>query len=931
MQTKSPAISNIPRATARLQFHRGFTLDDATALVGYYQSLGISHLYASPVLTARLGSTHGYDIADPTRVNPELGGDAALRRLAARLREAGMGLIIDIVPNHMSAGPENPWWQDVFEFGADSRYAAWFDIDWQSSDTALKGKILAPYLGQPYGEALRSGDLRLARDEAGGKLYIHYFSHRFPLAPYTYDDVLRGGDEADELARFSCVTEEGAAAMHELLERQHYRLTWWRNAAEEINWRRFFEVSDLAGVRVEDEEVFDAVHEHVFRLYAEGLIDGVRVDHVDGLADPAGYCRRLRTRLNALNEKRPAGVPNGEPWIVLEKILESHEELRPEWKADGTTGYEFMNQVGALLHQPAGEAPLTALWKKVTGEENSFENEVKSARAQLLAQNFVGELDSLSRYLLALARNDLKTRDFSLAAISRVLRELLLHFPVYRTYVVENGRDAVDELVFETAMAGARRGLRKADHVLLDVISGWLGGAAIDKQDEQARVLMWRALTKFQQLTPPLAAKSVEDTAFYRYGRLLSRNEVGADPGQFSLSLADFHAICQARLVRFPHTMLATATHDHKRGEDVRARLMVLAEIPQRWENTVLRWMSLNGLPGLKARPCPADELMLYQTLVGAWPLDLAADDSEGIRGFITRVGEWLTKAVREAKRHSDWAMPDQAYETACQDFLLKIFDERINRVFIDEVVGFVHEIALPGALNGLSQTLLRLTTPGVPDLYQGTELWDFSLVDPDNRRPVDFGVRDTMLAFCRDAVTQNGNNSLQIGNNAISQLSREWKNGAIKQAVVFLALQMRSRYPTLFDAAHHVPVPVVGGLADHVIAFVRHDAQQAMLVITLRYPATLGLGEGGSKEGSGSDVVGSFGVPAQGWGDTAVLLSGSAFDGLPAVVQQAMLAGLTDGLTGRRVIAEMADDSRRLPMQALLEVLPVGVFHTAE
>ncbi|MGI4936548.1 MAG: malto-oligosyltrehalose synthase, partial [Janthinobacterium lividum] len=410
-------LSNMPRATARLQFHRDFTLDDAVDVVDYYHALGISHLYASPILTAKMGSTHGYDIADPTRVNPELGGEAALKRLVAKLRSVGMGLIVDIVPNHMSAGPENPWWQDVFEFGADSRYAAWFDIDWLPSDTALKGKILAPYLGQPYGEALRSGDLTLQRDDENGKLYLHYFSHRFPLAPYTYADVLRGGDQQQDLARYACSSEEGVQAMHELLERQHYRLTWWRNAAEEINWRRFFEVSDLAGVRVEQEDVFDAVHEHVFRMYAQGLIDGVRVDHVDGLAQPAAYCLRLRQRLTELSASRPQGVPRDQPYIVLEKILESDEQLRDDWQVDGTTGYDFMNQAGALLHAPDGAAALTAMWQSITGDTDDFATHVKLARAQLLEQNFVGELDSLSRYLLALAREDMATRDFSLAAI----------------------------------------------------------------------------------------------------------------------------------------------------------------------------------------------------------------------------------------------------------------------------------------------------------------------------------------------------------------------------------------------------------------------------------------------------------------------------------------------------------------------------------
>ncbi|MGI4848562.1 MAG: malto-oligosyltrehalose synthase, partial [Janthinobacterium lividum] len=526
-------------------------------------------------------------------------------------------------------------------------------------------------------------------------------------------------------------------------------------------------------------------------------------------------------------------------------------------------------------------------------------------------------------------------------AIRRVLSELLLHFPVYRTYVAGNGRDAIDAAVFAHAMAGARAALRRADQALLDVLAGWLGGTVANDLPAEARRLMNRVVTKFQQLTPPLAAKSVEDTAFYRYGRLLSRNEVGADPGQFSLGRTAFFAACLQRQAAFPHAMLATATHDHKRGEDVRARLMVLAEMPQRWERTVRRWMALNGLPALAAaalpvsqavpeasplRPSPADEVMLYQTLVGAWPLGLEATDAEGIRQFITRVGEWLTKAVREAKRDSDWAMPNEAYETLCHDFLFQIFDAGRNAVFIAEVVDLVEQIARPGAINGLSQTLLRLTMPGVPDLYQGTDVWDFSLVDPDNRRPVDFESRRTMLAKNRDAFLpreDNGASGFATDRSSqIAALLSHWQDGAVKQATIAAVLGLRKQRPALFDRAVLLPVKVSGSLERHVVAFLRHDEDAAMLVIALRFPASAGLAVG--KDGAQTGL--NWARPVSGWGDTALVFEPDWLAALPQAVQQHLQQGMTDQFSGR----QLAWANGRLSMDQVLGNLPVAVLTTA-
>ncbi len=882
----------IPRATARLQLHQDFTFDDATAVVDYYAELGISHFYVSPILTARSGSTHGYDTVDPTQISPALGGMAGLRRLVSKLRVAGMGLILDIVPNHMSTSPENPWWQHVLEWGRTSPYAGWFDIDWNANDPALRGKMLAPFLGQPYGEVLASGELRLDFAPANGRIYLCYFDHRFPLAPECYPVVLQAAltqnveapssetnttepnclmaaiaaferiatadssaiqQENAQLAwrllaeclqtpdgvvalsqalvSFDATTTSGLEALHDLLERQHYRLTWWRNAAEEINWRRFFEVSDLAGVRVEEDSVFDATHALIFQLYTEGLIDGLRIDHVDGLADPAGYCRKLRQRLEALTPQRARSSaapfePEGRPYLIVEKILAPGEHLRRDWGIDGTTGYEFMDQVGALLHDPAGAEPLSHLRADVSGTERDFAREVRAARRQLLAENLVGEFDATARVLHSIARADLHTRDYSLASIRRALTELLLGFPVYRTYAGEDGRDALDEAVFQLATQQARQHLRQADWPVLDVIGQWLGGVSPHTHAQsEVRNLCRRVITRFQQLTPPLAAKSVEDTAFYRYGRLLSRNEVGADPGQFSLDVAGFHQACVERSRQFPDSLLATATHDHKRGEDLRARLATLSEVAPEWASTVQHWMHLNtplraalanpddsaGSGAVTSAPHPDDELMLYQMLVGAWPLNLQPNDAPGLKALAERLEQWQTKALREAKNASSWAQPNEAYEVACCGFLMRLLEPGQNNAFLPELTAWIKRIAAAGAVNGLTQTLLRLTVPGVPDLYQGTEFWDFSLVDPDNRRPVDYAARRAALASDLPA-----------------QPEIAWRDGQLKQRLIQQVLLARKASPHLFARGNHLPLSVTGEHTRHVIAFMREARSQA-------------------------------------------------------------------------------------------------------
>ena len=856
-------------ATARLQFHKSFTLDQGAELVPYLAKLGISHLYASPIFKARPGSTHGYDIVDHSAINPELGGEDALRRLVARLREHAMGLILDIVPNHMGVGgADNAWWLDVLEWGRASPYAEFFDIDWDPPDATLRGRMLAPFLGDAYGNVMDRNEIKLKFDPADGRLYANYYDNRFPINPRDYPSVLltEGGpletparafadlpterdamrravsEARDELRRpdyaqaiaealrvYDAGTELGRDHLHRLLDRQNFRLAWWRAASDEINWRRFFDVNALAGIRVENPVVFEATHATIFRLYGEGLIDGLRIDHVDGLADPRSYCRKLRRKLETLAGSRAEHLRN-QPVIWIEKILATHERLPTDWSTDGTTGYDFMNDASAVLHDAAGEAEITRIWAETTGRTGVFNEESVPARRQILRESLSSELYATSVALHRIARRELATRDYTLTAIHRTLTELLAHFHVYRIYAGPGGMSEADTQAMEWALAGARRSVRATDRQLLELLAQWLSGSDLRQVPAGSRRQeRLRAMVRFQQLSSPTAAKSVEDTAFYRYGRLLSRNEVGSEPEQFALSPSAWHAVSRQRRQRFPRALLATATHDHKRGEDARARLAVLSEMPAGWDAALSRWMRLNAplkrdLDG--PAPDAADEVMLYQTLIGAWPLDLSPDDRAGIAAFGKRVAAWQQKALREAKRHSGWAVPNEAYELAAEEFLTAVLDaERPARV-VYELHEFVQRIALPGALNSLSQMVLRLTAPGVPDLYQGTEFWDFSLVDPDNRRPVDYPARQTAL----DAAAAPG------------ELMAHWRDGRVKQAVLHRILQSRAANPDLFSLGAYVPLRVEGAACDHALAFARQHEGRTSITVVSRLSAEGGL-----------------------------------------------------------------------------------------
>ncbi|WP_404483021.1 malto-oligosyltrehalose synthase [Pseudomonas sp. HT11] len=866
------------RATQRLQFHKGFTLDDAVPLVPYFAQLGISHLYASPILSARAGSMHGYDVVDPTTVNPELGGEPALRRLVAALREHQMGLILDIVSNHMAVGgADNPWWLDLLEWGRLSPYSEFFDIQWHSPDPLLKGQLLMPFLGSDYGEALQTGTLTLHFDAEHGAFYVEHYEHRFPICPRDYALIL-GADEplrplAERFSALACqddayheaawlkqalaerATEsdvrqaieqrlgefdarqpEGFNRLHQLLEEQVYRLASWRTAADDINWRRFFDVNELGGLRVERKAVFEATHGKIFELISEGLIDGLRIDHIDGLADPRGYCRKLRRRVDSLAPERH--LP-----IFVEKILGEGETLREDWNVDGTTGYEFMNQLSLLQHDPQGFEPLAELWTRHSGRPAAFIEEAWLARQQILNGSLAGDFESVAQALLQVARDDVMTRDLTLGAIRRALQELIVHFPVYRTYISARGRSENDDVFFLQALAGARSTLSEGDWPVLDHLEKWLGGQPWRHRPiGRERKILKHACVRFQQLTSPAAAKAVEDTAFYRSAVLLSRNDVGFSTEQFSAPVAAFHTVNQQRLQTFPDNLLATATHDHKRGEDTRARLAVLSECAPWYVEQVEHWRTLAAPLREDANsPSAGDELILYQVLLGSWPLDLHLD----VENYQQRLWQWQQKALREAKLQSSWSAPNEAYEQGVEAFLSRLLLSEAGSALRTALGNAAHAIAAAGAINSLAQSLLRITVPGVPDLYQGDEFWDFSLVDPDNRRPVDFSARQQALNTPPD----------------IPELLSNWRDGRVKQALIAQVLALRKANPEIFHSGRYTPLEVTGTHAEHVVAFCREHQGKCLLVVVPRWPHR--LLENGERPH----------INAQVWGDTRVKL----------------------------------------------------------
>jgi (1->4)-alpha-D-glucan 1-alpha-D-glucosylmutase len=864
----------IPIATYRVQLTANFDFDAAAAIVPYLKALGITHLYASPFMKARQGSTHGYDIVDHTKINPELGGDAGFERLSGALKQHDLGLILDFVPNHVGVHfADNPWWLDVLEWGPASPHAVSFDIDWDILPYRARGGVLLPIIGTSYGEALEKGEIELRYDPDEGSFSAWYFEHRLPIAPERYSEILRsavkeaGAEEdaagkrildlasrykglrrpnrkeapafkaelksiveaADLIARGLDAYRAGPdratqmLALHRLLERQHYKLGHWRLAASDINYRRFFDVNTLAGLRVEDAGTFDAVHHLVKRLVAEGKLQGLRLDHIDGLRDPAQYFQRLRRLIRDAHRKV------AEPfYMVIEKILGENEVLHSFLGVHGTTGYEWLNIITQVLVDAKGLDPLDEVWRQISNMSPRLEPVLKDAKRRVLETLLTSEFTVLTRLLARIAGGHYSTRDYSADSLRQALELYVLHFPVYRTYLTSAGPAAHDHALISATIEKARADWFAADEGIFDFLRDTLTMDLI-KPDRPLRSepRVRRFALKVQQFTGPLMAKSLEDTAFYRYHRLLALNEVGGDPAAKALSIDAFHETMQVRAGEWPHGMTATATHDTKRGEDARARSMALAEIPGEWASSVARWKILNAphlvIDGSIRAPSATFEYMLYQALLGAWPAD-QNDDT-----FAARMQAYALKAAREGKQETSWLNPNQAYEAGLRTFLTRILDRSISAEFLNSMDTLAQRISLLGALNSLSQITLKSMMPGVPDFYQGTEFWDLSLVDPDNRRPVDFAARAAVLAS-RETPDW-------------AELTQNWRNGHVKLAWTRHLLKLRTEVAGVFAHGDYQPLAISGPHRDHVIAFARRRGRDAAIVAVTKSLAVLSQG----------------------------------------------------------------------------------------
>lgn len=965
MTYSGDTATNAPRATYRLQFSGAFTFADAETALTYLDTLGVSHVYASPLLQARAGSAHGYDIIDHNALNPEIGGREGFESFVKALRGRELGLVLDFVPNHMGIGrSDNRWWLDVLEWGRASPYAFYFDIDWEPAKPELRGKVLLPFLGDHYGAVLEAGELRVAFDRTQGSFSVWYHEHRFPIGPRHYGRLLgpclaglraaeatvgaatagafeqlldvfralpgagassrrraearrRAAELKAELARLAERHDDVSQAiermldlfngvagdprsflpLHRLLEAQAYRLAFWRVAADEINYRRFFDINELAGLRIEEPELFDIVHRLIFDLADRGEIDGLRIDHIDGLYDPRQYCERLHQRLS--------GQGRSPFYVVVEKILAQHEYLPEDWPVDGTTGYEFASLVNGLFVDPNGERPLRRIYRRFTGAELDFNDCLYRAKQQVLEELLASELQVLANELDRIAETNWRSRDFTLNMLRDALREVVACFPVYRTYVTPRSISAQDRRDIDWAVSQAGRQKAISRPALEFIYAVLTTDLVRSRRSGYRRIQVVRFAMKFQQFTGPAMAKALEDTAFYRYHLLISLNDVGGDPRRFGVSVAAFHHANEERSRRWPNAMLATSTHDSKRGEDVRARINVLSELPEAWATRVRQWSRLNRrlrteIDG-QAAPSRNDEYLLYQTLVGSWPpsfTGVARPPSDALADYISRIDEYMIKAVREAKLRSSWSQPDGDYEAAVQAFVRGILDPKASQPFLSDFVNFQQEIVVPGVINSLAQTALKLTAPGVPDIYQGSELWNLSLVDPDNRRPVDYGRGSALLSALRDEFEEP---SVSAGTR-FQTLRDRWPDGRIKLYLIWRLLAARHAHPQLFAHGAYAPLEVVGAHAANLCAFARIDEEAVLVVAAPRCTMAIGRFNGAWPLG---EAV---------WGDTAVVLP-----------PQCESAACVNVLTGTGIDPVALASSIRIPVARLFTDLPVA------
>ncbi|MBI5250568.1 MAG: malto-oligosyltrehalose synthase [Desulfomonile tiedjei] len=864
----------IPIATYRLQFNPSFGFNHAGKVLPYLAALGISHIYASPIFKARKGSQHGYDIVDPNQLNPELGSADDFDRLLQAVHELGMDWIQDIVPNHMAFHYQNEMLMDVLESGRNSQYFHFFDIAWENTYADIEGKALAPFLGRFYGESLEDGEITLHYGREG--LTIRYHDLAFPVRIDSYPTFFSHGlgslkrklgeDHPDFIKLLGVLyvlrtlpSEESAedyysqvkfikrmlwdlhtansdlstfvaanlrtfngergnpdsfALLDNFLSNQLFRLSFWKVATKEINYRRFFTINELISLRVEEEDVLNHTHGLVFDLLQTGKIAGIRIDHVDGLHDPTTYLKRIRDR-----------APEG--YIVIEKILESNENLRDGWPIQGTTGYDFANHVSGLFCERRNQKAFKRIYSEFTGARIKFNDIVLDKKKLIIFEHMAGDVNNLAQLLKTISSRDRHGTDVTLYGLRRALTELLAAFPVYRTYINGEGWANSDRNYIQTAVDRAINANPALSHELLFIkrfllmeFPAYLG--------EESKTDWLRVTMRFQQMTGPLMAKGFEDTTLYVYNRLISLNEVGGRPDRFGCSAKEFYRFSKKRQRLWPDSLNATSTHDSKRGEDVRARINVLSEIPEKWENEVKLWSRMNKGKKKRVRgakvPDRNDEYFLYQTLVGAFPFR-ESEYSE----FRQRIKDYVTKAVREAKVHTEWIKPDAEYEEGYISFVESLLEPSNENPFLQQFLPFQRKISHYGICNSLSQTLIKITSPGVPDFYQGTELWDLSLVDPDNRRPVDFEKRCAMLSSIRELEDSN------IGR-LIQDLLSTIEDGKIKLFLIYRALIARKTNRETFREGAFLPLETAGRFRGHVIAFARKHEQQWAVVIAPRF-----------------------------------------------------------------------------------------------
>jgi (1->4)-alpha-D-glucan 1-alpha-D-glucosylmutase len=891
-----------PSATYRVQFRGEMTLMKAAELAGYFAALGISHIYASPIFTATPGSPHGYDVANFNEIDPAIGGMEGFEKLSLALRDLGLGLILDFVPNHMGATPLNPWWRDILEWGQESDHREHFDIDWSAP------KLIVPTLGEPYGEALRNGLLGLAFDDRDGGISFTYYDLRLPLTPPSYARILARieAEPMPELARrFAVARPETAApakeelaalarqgdfatsigeaiaaivadptALHELHEAQVWRASYWRAAREALTYRRFFEIADLVGVRVERPRVFDDTHALLKELVANGHVQGVRLDHIDGLADPKTYLQHLQEAIGS----------DGRFYLLVEKILGHGEALRASWPVVGTTGYEFIQALARLFVDPESDAALTEAYESFLGGRVDFAVLARNMKRRILARNLAGELEFLKDLAKQLAERDPTTRDYGADSLRRAILEFAAALSVYRTYVNVEGPDATDRAIIADAVKAVKAAREVEDEGAVDFVARML---TLDFPDPEMQAAALVFAARFQQTTGPVMAKALEDTVFYRYNRLIALNEVGGEPDRSGAPLEAFHRAMTARLKEQPLGLSATATHDTKRGEDSRARLYAISEMPEEWRAAVADWAGMLASHRAEietlAAPEPEMEWLFYQALAGVWPAELAIDDRAGLDALGGRMEAYMLKVVREAKVRTSWTVPATAYEEAVAGFVRGAL---ATREFLADFHRRTTPLRLAGAVTSLSQLAIKLAAPGVPDIYQGTEFWDLSLVDPDNRRPVDFAARSNALA--------------DIDGGDPDQLMRDWPSGRAKLRLLKAGLLLRRERSDLFVEGDYLPLQVSGRLARNLIAFARRRGEEWLIAVATRFP--LGLLDG-------TDIPR---VDARRWGDTAV-----------ALPEEARALAFRDVLFGETL---PADD--RIAAAAALARYPATLLH---